>query len=368
MSFFSTISAGSYKGYQSISDDIKGVKFYVDQYNAPGPIDSTLSLDGNYFGRMVGSNVFIYSNNNNNWTLQQSFINCLPRTIQFDSTGNRFIIGSQLNGNVSIYTRTGNLWSLEQSIIANDAPPAFASFTAINGSGNTILVGSVPNSNSTGNTYYFSRIANTWSQIQKFTASPNTASFGITISLNEYGNIAIIGSSGNSNITGNTYFYARNGNSWTKQANFTGNTAFVNISNDGNFALRINRSDNLNPYGTRDVTTFKFSNTWSVNNILIKPSANSPYAASSAYLNANGSSINLIYNQAVSSVDSSGLLAKYNYISNTYTLGDSTRININNFPILSGFLGGGNTSGNLIGAWLKGEVANNFTYWAVIQF
>ena len=91
----------------------------------------------------------------------------------------------------------------------------FGRSTAISDDGNTAIVG-MANEDSAGAAYIFTRSGTTWTQQQKIQASDKQGGdfFGISVSISEDGNTAIVGAANEDSVSA-TYIFTRSGNSWT---------------------------------------------------------------------------------------------------------------------------------------------------------
>ena len=179
-------------------------------------------------------------------------------------------------GAVYVFTRSGTTWTQQAYVKASNTNfnDGFGSSVALNGDGNTLVVGAINEASSgtgltgtqtdnstpgAGAVYVFTRSGVVWTQ-QAYVKASNTAvgdAFGFAVALSSDGNTLAVGASNedsaatgvNGNQTDNTaanagavYIFARSGVIWSQQAyvkasNTRANDGFgaaVTLSSDGN--------------------------------------------------------------------------------------------------------------------------------------
>jgi len=185
--------------------------------------------------------------------------------VSLNSAGNVALIGAYQEdpngisnaGSAYIFTGSGNSWIQTAKIRANDAgaDDNFGWAVSLNSAGNVALIGAHledPNGiNAAGSAYIFTGNGNSWVQTAKITANDagTDDKFGIRVSLNSIGNVALIGAytedpNGITNA-GSAYIFTGSGNSWIQTAKITGNDAgaddnfgfSVSLNSIGNVAL-----------------------------------------------------------------------------------------------------------------------------------
>ena len=142
------------------------------------------------------------------------------RSTAISDDGNTAIVGmanEDSAGAAYIFTRSGTTWTQQQKIQASDKQGGdfFGISVSISEDGNTAIVGAA-NEDSAGAAYIFTRSGTTWTQQQKIQASDKQGGdfFGISVSISEDGNTAIVGAANEDSVSA-TYIFTRSGNSWT---------------------------------------------------------------------------------------------------------------------------------------------------------
>lgn len=159
---------------------------------------------------IASGNVNVYTGANGTYSLQQTLTtnNSGRSAIAFNATGDYLISGNtgynSSRGQLFVYNRSGTTWSLQQtlqpSITAVGA--TFGNAADINEYGNVIVV-SAPSMNSgagvgSGTAYVFNRSGTTWTQTQILLPNDTASNqnFGSSISINNIGNVVMIGADG----------------------------------------------------------------------------------------------------------------------------------------------------------------------------
>lgn len=202
-----------------------------------GGTSCSINNDGDYIAIAAGTNVLIYNNISNVWTLQQT-LSITPTAycpVRLNASADYLATGDTTNSLVRIFTRTGNTWSSQANITPYMTPnvqPFFGQALDINDAGNVLLVGApieTVNGNAVaGAVYAYTRTGNTWTNTQTI-IPPDTAAqqaFGGSISLDATGTYAIIGAyafdgSGNlANNQGKIYYFENINNVWQNIQNW----------------------------------------------------------------------------------------------------------------------------------------------------
>jgi hypothetical protein len=120
-------------------------------------------------------------------------------------------------GSAYVFTRTGTTWTQQQKLLASDGSTGDYFGFSVSLYGDTALIGAVSDYIARGAAYVFTRSGTTWTQQQKLLASDGVAedNFGCSVSL--YGDIALIGATGDNNVKGSAYVFTRTGTTWTEQ-------------------------------------------------------------------------------------------------------------------------------------------------------
>lgn len=250
-----------------------------------------LSSDGNTalvgaYGTTVNGHayqgaVYVYTRTGTIWTQQTKLTaddgaedDQFGISVALSSNGNKALLGAwgaNVNGHdgqgaAYLFTRTGTIWTQQTKLTASDgaAYDSFGTSVALNSDGNTALVGAweatVNSHSSQGAAYVFTQTGLSWSQQTKLTASDGAAndSFGTSVTLNNDGNTALVGTyNGNTsgyNVPGKAYVFTRSSTIWSQQTKLTASDGAANdyfgysvaLNSDGNQALLGAWGANLN--------------------------------------------------------------------------------------------------------------------------
>jgi hypothetical protein len=195
-------------------------------------------------------------------------------SVSLNSAGNVALItapfedpnGATNAGSAYIFTGSGNSWVQTAKITGNDAQANdnFGISVSLNSAGSVALVGAQledPNGvSNAGSAYIFTGSGNSWVQTAKITGNDAQTNdfFGISVSLNSAGNVALVGAYNEdlNEVTdaGSAYIFTGSGNSWVQTAKITGNDAqlsdlfgySVSLNSAGNVALVGNFSEDPN--------------------------------------------------------------------------------------------------------------------------
>jgi hypothetical protein len=115
---------------------------------------------------------------------------------------------------------------------------------SLSGDGNTAIVGGPSDDSDVGAAWVFTRSRGVWDQEAKLVAT-GTRVFGISVSLSDDGNTAIVGGPSDNNSAGAAWVFTRSGGVWSQQAQLVGTGAIgnsyqgisVSLSGDGSTAL-----------------------------------------------------------------------------------------------------------------------------------
>jgi hypothetical protein len=116
-------------------------------------------------------------------------------------------------------------WAQVQKLSPSDSKPNdfFGSSVAVSSDGSIMVVGA-PRASDQGRAYVFVKNGATWTQQQELNSSdPGVTQFGTSIAISPDGNTLVVGATdGNSNMglggNGNAFVFAKNGPTWTQQA------------------------------------------------------------------------------------------------------------------------------------------------------
>jgi hypothetical protein len=155
------------------------------------------------------------------------------RSVDLSDDGNTLIVGADkgvlhpedgiaYHGLAYVFKRSTDVWSQEDILIASEYAydEKFGISVSISEDGNTAIVGE-PGRFSMGSAYLFTRSDTTWTEQQKITPSDNFSdSFGISVSLSGDAGRAIVGARTARTIedvaTGAAYVFSNNGSTWNE--------------------------------------------------------------------------------------------------------------------------------------------------------
>jgi len=140
--------------------------------------------------------------------------------------------------NTTTFTLSFATWSQQQKLTASDAEASddFGISVSISDDGNTAIIGAQmedTTATNAGSVYIFTRSGTTWSQQAKIQASDAEASdqFGSSVSISDDGNTAIIGAQYEDTTAtdaGAAYIFTRSGTTWSQQAKIQASDAETN--------------------------------------------------------------------------------------------------------------------------------------------
>ncbi len=158
-----------------------------------------------------------------------------------------------------VYTRSGGVWTQQGSKLVGTGgvgTPYHGHSVSLSGDGNTALVGGYYDDSQTGAAWVFTRSGSVWTQEGSKlvgTGAAGTAQQGSSVSLSDDGNTAIVGGHYDDSQTGAAWVFTRSGGVWTQQGEkltATDATGFplqgisVSLSDDGNTAIMGGDADN----------------------------------------------------------------------------------------------------------------------------
>jgi hypothetical protein len=189
--------------------------------------------------------------------------NAQGHSVAMSSDGNTALVGSSSgSGGAYVYTRSGNNWTQQGNELTVSGSGALGASVALSADGNTALLGAP---SGVGGAWVFTRSGSTWSQFGTEFTFPgglgnSTEAAGSAVALSADGNTAVVGASGNGNISdveGGTWVFTRSGSNFVNQGgfilgggnNFTSNGAqgsSVALSSTGTTALVGAPTNNIN--------------------------------------------------------------------------------------------------------------------------
>ena len=242
----------------------------------------SLSADGNT--ALVGANVddttagvdagsaYVFTRSGSSWSQQAKLTaadgaasDIFGTSVSLSGDGNTALVGALWDdttmgsdaGSAYVFVRSGSSWSQQAQLLAGDgaANDNLGFGVSLSADGNMALVGAYHDDTTAGadagSAYVFVRSGSSWSQQAKLAAGDGAAldCFGASVSLSGDGNTALVGAARDDTTAGadagSAYVFARNGSSWSEQAQLTAgdgaaSDAFgisVCLSADGNTML-----------------------------------------------------------------------------------------------------------------------------------
>ncbi|MCL4487612.1 MAG: Ig-like domain repeat protein [Chloroflexi bacterium] len=203
--------------------------------------DGNTALVGAFYATVAGASqqgaAYVFSRTDSTWTEQKLYTSAAPgeyfgASVGLSGDGNTALIGAygaqSYQGTVYVF-RHLSLWTQEARLTAVDGvrDDYFAKLAAISSDGSTALVGApyaaVLGHAQQGAAYIFTRSGSTWTGLTKLTASDGAATdnFGLSVSLNSNGSVALVGAPfahiGSNADQGAAYMFALSGSAWIPQ-------------------------------------------------------------------------------------------------------------------------------------------------------
>ena len=244
----------------------------------PSSFGSSVALSANGNTALIGAPgdngelgaVWVFTRSGSAWTQQQQLVEtgatpglfgfiAYGSSVSLSSDGNTAVVGAEFdggsggNGAAWIFSRSGTTWS--QVGLKHPSPDASANFgtsVAMAPDGNSAIIGAPGDPRgpalAVGAAWELTRSGNTWSIVQKLTASdePGSGEFGSSVAISGDGGTAMIGGIGGpSGLGGGLWAFTRSGTGpWSQQGNaitarepsqWLGQS--VALSSDGNTAV-----------------------------------------------------------------------------------------------------------------------------------
>ena len=230
-----------------VEEPLSGSAFVFRKDNATWAVESVLTPTDAAGGEVVVYNVavsgdvavvlsldsaFVFRRDGSTWLQKQALLLPDPiyRSAPLSLSGDVFAVGDFPEESVYVYRFDGSSWLAEETLSANENVDDrfFGGSLAI--SGNTMIVGARGDSQSTGSVYIFRYEGATWVEEQRLVGSDTTpgARFGRSVAID--GDIAIVGSSGNTDGCpaeettcryGSAYLYRRGEATWSEEQKLT---------------------------------------------------------------------------------------------------------------------------------------------------
>ncbi len=140
-------------------------------------------------------------------------------------SGSTAVVGapyaSSYGGAAYIFTKTGNTWTQVQKLTASDAAPGYEFGWSVAISGTTVAVGSPGADYGLGRAYVFTESGGRWTQQAEFSATDDLGGDKFGWSVVTSGSLVMVGADGHSARTGEVYVFADNAGTWSQQAEFS---------------------------------------------------------------------------------------------------------------------------------------------------
>ena len=186
--------------------------------------------------------VYVFARSGNTWS-QQAYLKAsnaeggdrFGNSVSLNSSGDTLAVGAQLEGSgsagnqndntadaagaVYVFTRSGNTWSQQAYIKASNAGinHTFGESISLNGTGDTLAVGSTGENGFSGAVYVYFRNGDTWGTQEYFTPlnTNGVQRFGFSVSLDSSGDTLAVGAIG---VVEAVYIFTRSGDTWSNTA------------------------------------------------------------------------------------------------------------------------------------------------------
>ncbi len=147
-------------------------------------------------------------------------------SVALNGDGNTAVVGGYVDnsdqGAVWVFTRSGGTWTQQAKLVGTSpaSPARQGSAVSASADGNTILVGGNNDNFNQGAAWVFVRSSGTWSQQGgKLVGTGNvgSASQGSAVALSADGNTAVLGGTDDNTFTGASWIFVRSGGVWSQQ-------------------------------------------------------------------------------------------------------------------------------------------------------
>jgi hypothetical protein len=176
-------------------------------------------------------------------------------SVSLSRDGNTAVVGGDADNNYAgaawVYTRSGQAWSQQAKLIGTGAIVPYSTqqgfSVSLSDDGNTAIVGAVGDNSGIGAAWVFTRSGDVWTQQAKLIGAGaiGAADQGYSVSLSGDGNTAIVGGAEDNDEVGAAWVFTRSDRAWSQQAKLVGTGALgnarqgvsVSLSDDGNTAI-----------------------------------------------------------------------------------------------------------------------------------
>jgi len=205
-------------------------KLFGPDYLPYGAFGASVAISGDTVvigapGEAAGKgSAYVFVRNGSSWSLQAKLTHLLAwakaesfgRSVAIE--GDTAIVGAFGAGSAYIFVRSGSSWSEQAQLLALDEEwrDEFGFSVAI--SGDSAAVGAYGRQHSQGAAYIYARNGSSWSQQAQLLASDGNVEEGFGWSVAISGDSAAIGSRSANEDQGAAYVFRRTGSSWLQQA------------------------------------------------------------------------------------------------------------------------------------------------------
>lgn len=220
--------------------------------------DGNLAVVTSYNKTSGKGYVYVFSRNGTTWSQQQTFTgndsvagDNFGFSVAISSDGLTMAIGAIRKftsiGVVYVFIRSGTVWTQQARVdpFYSDTGLLFGYSVSISGDGNTLAIGAIGYSASTGDVYIYTRAAGGWNFQTRLMASDRAANewFGNDVSISDDGLTVVSGAHLKGTNIGAAYVFVYSGGQWVEQAKLVADDALTttcqfgystDISNDGN--------------------------------------------------------------------------------------------------------------------------------------
>jgi len=217
---------------------------YRVSMNAAGNVVIVSAYNDDGIGVSNSGAAYIFSNSGGSWSQVTKLVPSDPEasaafgiSVSMNAAGDVALIGSNADdgtgaaadsGAAYIFSNSGGSWTQTTKLVPSD-PQLYASFgnsVSLNDAGNVAIIGAPLDEGTgvlySGAAYIFSNSGGSWSQVTKLLPSDpeNSAQFGIELSINAAGNVAIISAKGYDGTvpsdSGAVYIFSNFGDGWVQ--------------------------------------------------------------------------------------------------------------------------------------------------------
>lgn len=173
----------------------------------------------------TGGSVYIYEKQRESWIQTVILVSEVPgnwfgKSVNLNHNGTIAIIGASVENDYTgvayIYTKIDGVWVQTARIDSEIADSDFGNSVSLNDAGNIALIGSYLENDGMGAAYIYTNQDGIWSQSTKMSSGVVAGYFGHMVHLNSTGDIALIGADGDN--SGAVFIYTNQNGIWTQTA------------------------------------------------------------------------------------------------------------------------------------------------------